>query len=56
MNKPFEKQTGAILALWALLMLYAGARVLQVSPGKVPIVSLQELPQELSFRNSQSWF
>jgi putative membrane protein len=38
MNKPFEKQTGAILALWALLMLYAGARVLQVSPGKVPIV------------------
>jgi uncharacterized membrane protein len=38
MSKPFEKQTGAILALWALLMLYAGARVLQVSPGKVPIV------------------
>jgi uncharacterized membrane protein len=38
MNKPFEKQTGAILALWALLMLYAGARVLQVSPGKVAIV------------------
>jgi uncharacterized membrane protein len=38
MNKPFEEQTGTSLVLWALLMLYAGARVLQVFPGKVPIV------------------
>ena len=38
MNKPFEQQTGSTLVLWALLMLYAGARVLQIVPGKVPIV------------------
>jgi uncharacterized membrane protein len=38
MDKPFEEQTGTSLVLWALLMLYAGARVLQVFPGKVPIV------------------
>jgi putative membrane protein len=38
MNKPFEQQTGTTPVLWALLMLYAGARVLQIVPGKVPIV------------------
>jgi uncharacterized membrane protein len=38
MTNRFEKQTGAILALCALLALYAGARVLQVFPGGVPIV------------------
>ena len=38
MNNRFEKQTGTILALWALLVLYAGARVLQIFPGRVPIV------------------
>jgi uncharacterized membrane protein len=38
MDEPFEEQTGTSLVLWALLMLYAGARVLQLFPGKVPIV------------------
>jgi uncharacterized membrane protein len=38
MNKPFEEQTGTSVMLWALLILYAGARVLQIFPGKVPIV------------------
>jgi uncharacterized membrane protein len=47
MNKPFEEQTGASLMLWALLVLYAAARVLQIFPGKVPIgvvVALHVLP------------
>jgi putative membrane protein len=47
MNKPFEDQTGTRLMLWALLMLYAGARVLQIFPGKVPlvvVVALHVLP------------
>ena len=47
MNKPFEEQTGTRLMLWALLMLYAGARVLQIFPGKVPlvvVVALHVLP------------
>jgi uncharacterized membrane protein len=47
MNKPFEEQTGTSLMLWALLVLYAAARVLQIFPGKVPIgvvVALHVLP------------
>ena len=47
MNKPFEEQTGTSLVLWALLVLYAAARVLQIFPGKVPIgvvVALHVLP------------
>jgi hypothetical protein len=47
MKESSEKQAGITTALWALLMLYAGARVLQVFPGKVPIavvVALHVLP------------
>ena len=47
MNKSFEGQTGISLMLWALLVLYAAARVLQIFPGKVPIgvvVALHVLP------------
>jgi uncharacterized membrane protein len=51
MNKPSKiiatNRTGTSLMLWALLMVYAVARVLQVFPGKVPllaIVALHVLP------------
>jgi uncharacterized membrane protein len=38
MKESSEKQVGTTSAVWALLILYAGARVLQIFPGKVPIV------------------
>ena len=47
MTKPTESiarnLTGTSFALWALLMLYAVARVLQVFPGKVPILAVVAL-------------
>jgi len=36
-------KTGTSLVLWALLMLYAIARILQIFPGKVPIVAVVAL-------------
>ena len=45
-NRP-ESHSGIYLALWALIAVYAVARVLQVFPGKVPmsgVVSLHVLP------------
>ncbi len=51
MSKPAENmashQTGTSLWLGALLVLYAGARVLQVFPGRVPmlaVIALHVLP------------
>lgn len=51
MNKPFgniaRNQIATILVLWALIVLYAVARVLQVFPGRVPmlaVVALHVLP------------
>ncbi len=46
MNKPAEavaRRSLASLVLWALLMLYAIARVLQIFPGQVPIVAVVAL-------------
>jgi uncharacterized membrane protein len=43
MSKPSDTvapNTGTSLMLWALLLLYASARVLQIFPGKVPIVAV----------------
>lgn len=35
-----RNQAGTNLALWALTVLYAAARVLQIFPGKVPILAV----------------
>lgn len=46
MSEPAETvacKTGTSLVLWALLLLYANARVLQIFPGKVPIVAVVAL-------------
>jgi uncharacterized membrane protein len=44
MSKPADtvarNRTGVSLLLWALLMLYAVARVLQIFPGKVPMLAV----------------
>jgi hypothetical protein len=44
MSKPAESiarnQTGTNLALWALIALYAAARVLQVFPDNVPMLAV----------------
>jgi uncharacterized membrane protein len=54
MNEPFERtariRTGTILALWTLIVLYAAARVLQIFPGRVPmlaVVALHVVPAAL---------
>jgi uncharacterized membrane protein len=53
MNEPSEiarNQTGTILVLWTLIVLYAASRVLQIFPGRVPmlaVVALHVVPAAL---------
>jgi uncharacterized membrane protein len=53
MNEPSEiarNQIGTVLVLWTLMMLYAASRVLQVLPGRVPmlaVVALHVVPAAL---------
>src|SRR4029077_6601566 len=42
-NEAAENRSAVNLALWVLIALYAGARVLQVFPGKVPMLAVVAL-------------